>query len=509
MIHSERKSTKLGKRILALFISVFLLAIQIAFFFFSFVSIYSLQWLYITVEVFGILIVLVIYRDVQSSSSYKLTWTILILVLPIIGTVFYLFVKNSQNFPKRRIKKIEKALYSKIEENQVVADISNPSTLKIASFIKRDTKYNVYNNSKAIFYNDAKEHFVDMFEAIRNAKKYIFLEYFIVSKGKLLNELYEILKEKSEEGVEIKFLYDDVGSVGVFGRKEKRMFSQLRNLQLYSFAPLGFNLNPVMNYRDHRKICVVDGEVGFVGGANLADEYVHYIERFGHWRDNGVKIIGEACDNLLRLFIENWYLSTTRVLEFSDYKVENQKFALNNVVIPFGDGPMDTKNTYYDLFYTMFQTANRYIYISTPYFIIDDMMIKGLVMACKMGVDVKILIPGIPDKKTAYYFTLAHLGEILAAGGKVYKYNGFNHAKNIIVDDKYGFCGTVNLDYRSLFLHYECGVLLMDDSEIEKMRKDFEECISLSEELTFESWKKRNIFSRIFAFIFRVFSPLF
>lgn len=507
---SERKSTKTWKRVIAFFISLFLLAVQLILLYYSFKSIYHIQWLYILIQAIGLLIVFVIYQNANMSNSYKLTWTILILAVPIYGTTLYILVKNSQHLPKRRIKKITQNVYSSIQDNNVNEVTGDTNATKYISFLKKDTNYNAYNNSKINFFNNGKPLFDDILEALKNAKEYIFLEYFIVVEGILFNQLYEILKQKCAEGVKVRFLYDDVGSVGGLKIKKRRELEKINNLEIVAFAPLGTNMNPMINYRDHRKICVIDGSVGYIGGANIADEYANYIKRFGYWRDNGVKIYGEAVNNLVAMFIETWYMSTREVLSYKDYVKQHEVYHLNNCIQPFGDGPMSLNNISYDLFASMFSKSNSYIYISTPYFIIDDNMIKVLVMAIKMGVDVRILIPGIPDKKTTYALTMAHLGEILEAGGKIYKYTpGFNHAKNIIIDDKYAFCGTINIDYRSLFLHYECGALIINDPEILKIKDDFLRACEESELLTYTKWRKRNIFQRIIAFIFRVFSPLF
>lgn len=506
---NERRTIKLWKNVLTIFISLILFCTQIIILYLSY-NLKEFSVIYIVLEIIAIITILIIYRRVDESSAYKLTWTIIILSLPVFGIVLYLLVKNYQTLPKAKIYKIKKELYEKIEDNHKEQNFSDLEVAKILSFIKKDTNFDVYDNSNSYFYNDGKTLFESMFFDIKNAKKYVFLEYFIVGSGKLLDELLDILVLKASEGVEIKILYDDVGSVKVFKRKYKKQIENIKNIELVSFAPLGKNMNPIINYRDHRKITLIDGEIGYVGGANLADEYVHYITRFGYWRDNGIKIVGEACNNLLRLFSETWYLSTGVSLNFEEYCCKTKLKCQNNFIVPFGDGPMDNKSTFYDLFFSLFSIAKKSIYISTPYFIIDDMMIKSLVVACKMGVDVKILIPGIADKKMTYNLTMAHLGEILKAGGKVFKYNkGFNHAKNIIIDERYAFGGTVNIDYRSLFLHYECGILLIDDKSVLQMKSDFENELNDAEMINYSKWKKRNIFSRFIAFIFRVFSPLF
>ena len=346
-------------------------------------------------------------------------------------------------------------------------------------------------------------------EKIKEAKKYIFMEYFIISDGKLIDELIPVLEAKGKEGVEIKILYDGLGSKATLSKKTIDRFLAIPNLKICVYAPLGMNLNPSVNYRDHRKMTIIDGIYAFCGGDNLADEYIHKKERFGYWRDNAVLLEGSGVFGFLTMFNMMWYASSKEYLNILDYANDHKVDNPNDFVIPFADGPDTSTDIAYHTFEYMIQRANHKLYISTPYFIIDDEMINAIVRAKKSGVDVKILVPGIPDKKMVYVMTRAHYRELLECGCEIYEYSkGFNHAKNIIVDSKYAFCGTVNMDYRSLFLHFECGVVFSEDEEVLKMENDFIEATKDSKLVTLEAWSNRNIFAKIFAFLVRIFAPM-
>ncbi len=348
-----------------------------------------------------------------------------------------------------------------------------------------------------------------MLDKIKNARKYIFLEFFIIAEDKVFDELFPILVQKANDGIEVKIIYDAIGSGAVMRNKTVRKLNKTPNFKMVSYQPWGINFNLAVNYRDHRKIVVVDGLYSFVGGMNLADEYVHRTTRFGHWRDNGMLIEGESCYSYTLLFAQNWYMSTKEMLVIEDYKAVCEVSEQNGYVLPFGDGPTNRKNASYELFLSLIHNAKKSICISTPYFIIDSEFISALVQAVNSGVEVNLLIPGIPDKKMVYQVTQAHLKKLLESGANVYEYSaGFNHAKNIIVDNKYAFIGTTNLDYRSLFLHFECGNLLINTDSIIEMQNDFNSVISSSKCLDIEEWKKRSIINKTIPFVVTILGPL-
>ena len=385
-------------------------------------------------------------------------------------------------------------------------------SFRLSSLVYNLTGLYPHPNQGEEFYSDGLILFNEMLNEIDKAQKYIFLEYFIVASGVMFDELYSHLKMASERNVEIKFIYDYVGCnvPKVLSKKDLKRLKDLSNVTVTSFNPPGINLNFGINYRDHRKILLIDGMCAFVGGINIADEYIHKKEKYGFWRDNGMKINGSACFNYLIMFAKNWYMCTDEKLDIKKNKPEYSLKSLEGYIYPIGDGPENKLNPIYDIYLKMIENAKESIYISTPYFIIDNLFLKALVNQALSGVEVIILLPEIPDKKLVYMMSENNFYEIIKAGGKIYKYKGgFNHAKTLVVDSKYSIVGTVNVDYRSMFLHFECCNLLLGTSCIKKIEEDFLNVVSDSILVMLEESKKRNMFKKITSFFLSILGPLF
>lgn len=507
---SERVTTTILRKIINTVIGLLGIALQLFFYYAIFFSGWDLQIVYIVFQILGFLIVIALFNK-NMCSSYKMIWSIIILVFPLGGTIIYILFGNQAGFPKWKSNKIHKYLKDEIPANNCLEKLKNEDVLgyKLAKIIHSSTSFPIYNNSDVHFYNDVKDKHQMMLLKMKEAKKYIFMEYFIMADGVLMDSIIEVLKAKGSEGVTIKICYDDVGSKMAISKSLIKRLKSISNLELAKYEPLGFNFNPGVNYRDHRKQTIIDGKVAFVGGDNLADEYIHEKKRFGYWLDNAVMIEGEAVNNCVLGFAESWYMSTKEKIDTISFMSKDTREETNSYVMPFYDGPMNKENPIYNVFTAMTTNSQRYLYISTPYFIIDSEFINSIVLACQSGVDVKVLIPKIPDKKMVYAMSKSHIGDVLKYGGKVYTYTpGFNHSKNIITDDKYAFIGSANIDYRSLYLHLENGVLLINDKEIAEMKKDFLKSISESKEIKYETWKNRSILLKLFEFLCRIFSPL-
>ena len=517
MTQNERISLPLWKKLILYFISIIVFFIQLFLIVlvFQFNANYSegfnaVGYINIIVESLAVFYVLCIMRK-PISTNYKLTWSILILIFPIPFMVLYTINNRSLALSQKKLSKLLKNI-PKRNYNDNILDLKliDETAYNIVNVVQKETIFSpVYKNTKFKYFKNVYDKHLDMLEELKKAKKYIFMEYFIIAQGELMDEIISILKIKGADGVEIKILYDDIGSYGVMKKELIETLTNIPNLKLCNYEPIGVNFNVLVNYRDHRKITVIDGKIAYCGGDNLADEYIHKKERFGYWRDNCAKYEGMIVETFLLLFSEMWYLTTKEIIDIPKY-VSNYEVEDNSYIMAFGDGPNNINNPGYDLFLSLINSARKYIFISTPYFIVDYTLLEMLSLKAKSGVKVILLMPHIPDKKSAFYMGRERYGDILKAGANVYEFTpGFNHAKNIIVDDMYAFIGTMNMDYRSFFLHYECGAFICNSLEIYEMKNDFLDAVKESNEITYEIWKKRKWYQKLFAFLMNIFSPLF
>ena len=515
MTLNERISLPIWRRIILYLISFILFCVQIFVIFVALnyginQSFYGPRWVYpVTIAIGFIFVLYIIHKPMNT--AYKLTWSILILAFPVVFTIIYILNSTSRRLSKRSKREINQLTKSiKLNDDINQLELFDPKAAALVRTIQSSTFAPVDYNVETTFFDNGASKFEDMFSKMKQAKKFIFIEFFIIGKGYLLNDLYEILKQKGSEGVQIKILYDDIGSARVLSRGIIKKIAQIPNCKIANYEPLGLNIKFVVNNRDHRKIVVIDGEVAYCGGDNLSDEYANKKIRFGYWRDNCMKYEGRTVRTFSFLFAQMWYTSTKDEIDLSSLWSNDYIGTNTNYVCAFGDGPLFDGTPAYDLFLSLFTVAEKEILISTPYFIIDDIMIDLLALKIKQGIKVKLLMPKIPDKKSAFYMGRSNYRKILLAGGEIYEFTpGFNHAKNIIIDGKYAFIGTVNMDYRSMYLHYECGALLINDNSILEMRKDYLKAIEKSENITYEKWRKRPWYQKFAAFILNIFAPMF
>ncbi len=509
---NERRSFSIFAIILRSIVGFFLLLVQLLIYYILIFGLVDIPYITVISYILCIICVTIIYNS-NKNPSYKLTWTIVCFLFNVAGPIIYLLFGTGSNFPKSKHRKIQSYLDQKIITNDNLEKLKEFDSVgyKHAKLLHYGTDgYPLYNNTPNKFFKDGLDFYNDILDKIRNAKKYIFLEFFIIGEGQMFDELFPLLEQKASEGIEIKIIYDAIGSGSVLKRKTVRKYNNIPNIKMIAYNPFSKDLSFTVNYRDHRKIVIIDGLYSYVGGLNLDDEYIHNVIRFGHWRDNGMLLEGPACHSFTLLFAQNWYMSTKEMLLIEDYKVVNYpKYEENGYVFGFGDGPTNHKNPAYDMFLSLINNAKESIYISTPYFVIDSQFIAAITQAINSGVDVKIMIPGTPDKKSVYLVTQAHLKNILIAGGEVYEYTpGFNHAKNIVVDGKYAFVGTVNLDYRSLFLHFECGNLLLHTESIKDIENDFLDTVKQCKLITLNEWRKRPLRHKLLTFVVTALGPL-
>ena len=353
--------------------------------------------------------------------------------------------------------------------------------------------------------------FAKYLEELKKAEHYIFMEYFIIAEGYMWDSILEVLKEKAAAGVEVRLIYDDLGCVNTLPAQYYRTLQAcgIRCAAFNQFRPV---LNVVMNNRDHRKITVIDGHTAFTGGINLADEYINRKRRFGHWKDSGIWLYGEAVWTFTVMFLQMWSVITGTACEFGRYRPHIYhigEFEADGLVQPYGDSPMDSETVGESVYLNIINYAKRYLYIFTPYLIPDNETLTALCQAAKRGVDVRIVTPSIPDKKTVFLLTQSYYEPLMEAGVRIYEYlPGFIHSKSFVCDDEMATCGTFNVDYRSLYLHFECGVFLYKNSSVLQIRQDALNTFEVSEEMQLEKVRSRNLAVRMIQSVLRLFAPM-
>ena len=458
-------------------------------------------------EIIGFLIVLGLIRN-SKSYSYILPWIVIILLFPVVGSLLYLIIgynKKTSRILKKIINSEKKSKQYLVQDQEIREKVKNNSGIR---YITDYIHYPITTNNDIKYYKVGELAFEDMLKELKKAKKFIFLEYFIIKPGKMWNYILEILKEKVKNGVEVRIIYDDLGCINSLET------SYPKKLKKYGIECIVFNeLNPlsgfVINNRDHRKILVIDGKVAFSGGINIADEYINIGSKIGHWKDNAVKVLGDAVWSYTVMFLTMWNAFKNDNENFEKYKYKFTKEIKNRGYIsPYGETPLDEEIAGQNIYLNIINQANDYIYISTPYLIIDTDMMNALSLAAKRGVDVKIIIPGIPDKKIVYSLSESYAELLIKEGVKVYKYTpGFIHAKVFVSDDKKANVGTINLDYRSLYLNFECGMYMENVECIKEIKEDMIDTINKSFELTKKDIKKSPLKS-IKQALLRLIAPL-
>ncbi len=418
----------------------------------------------------------------RDESSYKLLWVIVIAALPVLGAFMY-FAFGNKNTGRKLKKKLLKAS-SEITENitidssKYVTEVRNDNTRigQTLAHITKSTGFPVMKNGTSKYYSFGEYMFKDMCEDLKKAEEYIYVEYFIIQAGKFWNTLTDIMAERAAAGVEVRVMYDDLGSISTYSVKELKALNE-RGIKCIPFNPF-LLIKSQLNNRDHRKIMVIDGKIAYSGGVNLADEYINEIERFGRWKDIGFRITGEAVTSYAYMFIEFWNAFSFDKITRNLLKRKNEEGertdADNGYILPYYDSPMRDEHTSNELFTEMLSVATKYVWFYTPYLILGDTLFDALIRAAKRGVDVRIIMPGIPDKKMVFRLSRSYYEDLLNAGVKVYEYTpGFVHAKAFIADDIIAGIGTVNLDYRSLFLHFECNSVFYKADIIKELKQDY------------------------------------
>lgn len=473
------------------------------------------EWIAIFTRVLAAILVLLIYNQ-NKTSAMKMPWIILIMTLPIFGIALYLLIGLSISTKKMReqYREVDRIIFPLLPDNQEVADrlkAEDKRIYNIARYIHDHSHYPIYDNTDIVYYDDAADGLEAQKEELAKAEKFIFMEYHAIENAESWHGIQEILEDRVRAGVEVRVFYDDMGSIGFINTDFVKLMES-KGIRCRVFNPFSPGMNIFLNNRDHRKVTVIDGRVGFTGGYNLANEYFHLTEPFGYWKDTGIKITGDAVKSLTATFLEMWNAirgddenDTDYAQYFPDYDYQARE---NGFVIPYADLPLDEEQVGEDVYISLAEYAADYAWYITPYLILTDEMIHALGLAAKRGVDVRVITPGIPDKKIVYSITRSYYNSLVRNGVRIFEYTpGFCHAKMSIADDRIATCGTINLDYRSLYHHFENACLYADCNAVMKTREDFENMFAQCREVT-EDYKNPRAGRRFIQLVIRLFAPL-
>lgn len=451
----------------------------------------------------------------KGPGAYKLTWIFMILLFPVFGGLLYLFFtfqSTTRTFSRRAAKTEFKAKgmlsfpgtgYARLREEL-------PQCSAQVKYLQKHAGFPVYTDSETKYLSPGEEKFKYLLEELKKAERYIFLEYFILEEGVMWDTILEVLKEKAKQGVTIRLMYDDLGCFLLLPKDYPEQMAQL-GIECRVFNRFKPVLTSMQNNRDHRKIAVIDGKVAFTGGINLADEYINAIEKYGHWKDASVMIRGKAAWSFTLMFLQMWELAGDGDEDYSRFYpwlLEDCPIKAPGFVQPYADSPMDKENVGEHVYLQIVNQARDYLYINTPYLIIDESMMSALCLAAKSGVDVRIVTPHKPDKRYVHITTQSYYRELLSAGVRIYEYSkGFIHSKTFVSDDTVATVGTTNLDFRSLYLSFECGALMYCTEAVHQVKEDFLDTLSICQEIT-EKDCQCGVLKRICQDILRLFAPL-
>ncbi|MEG2738709.1 cardiolipin synthase [Clostridium sp.] len=471
--------------------------------------------LYIFFFIISVLVVIYIVSRTDNP-SYKLAWTIPVLLFPIFGGLFYLIFGGKKMNTKFK-KKVEKVyLESKdllVQDESIMKELEqiDKSIANQARYTSEFALSPIYKNTTTEYLSPGENFYEKLIEELKKAKRYIFMEYFIIHEGKMWNTILDIMEQKVKEGVDVRVIYDDMGCLTTLPYKYNEELIR-RGIKCQVFNPFVPFLSIILNNRDHRKITVIDGHTAFTGGINLADEYINEIVRFGHWKDASLMLKGDGVWNLTVMFLQLWSFNSREKVDYAKYKPLSEykeMFESDGYVQPYADSPLDDETVGENVYLNIISKAKDYVYINTPYLIIDNELVTALTLAAKSGVDVRIVTPHIEDKWYAHIVTRAYYPQLIKAGIKIYEYTpGFIHSKTVVSDDVLATIGTINFDYRSLYLHFECGVWLYKTKSVMQIKEDYLNTLDLCMEISLEDCKHVKIYDRILTAILRVFAPL-
>lgn len=461
------------------------------------------------------IIVLVYIINTEGNPAFKLSWILCVMAVPVVGTIFYIYVhlQLETRFVQNRLAALRMETEPYMDQDQKITDAlweGKSANAQLSYYLSHQLGFPTYRNTEAEYFPVGEAKFTSMIKELEKAEKFIFMEYFIVEEGIMWNTILGILKRKAAEGVEVRFMYDGMCAFDLLP------YSYPKKLQKYGInCKMSNKIRPfvstIQNNRDHRKICVIDGQVGYVGGVNLADEYINEKERFGHWKDTAVLLRGDAVQSLTMIFLQMWDVDMRGVEPYGKYLTKkadtlNEKLGY---VIPYADSPFDHENVGEEVYFHILNHAKKYVHIMTPYLILDNEMLTTLIRAAKSGIEVIIIMPHIPDKWYAFAVAKTYYKELIEGGVQIYEYTpGFVHAKIFVSDDDTATVGSINLDFRSLYLHFENGVFIYDNPEVQKVEEDFQNTLAKCHKVTVTEVRNRGILMKMAGQVLRLVAPL-
>lgn len=512
-----QKPSKWAKILLNRKVPIFLFfLLELAFLVFSYISLQEhfpsiILWEHL-LSVFTFFYLL--NRSMDSRS--KLSWLIIIALFPIFGTALLYF--SLADFGVRRLKKrlVEATVQASgyLTTESEVEDYllhSDRQLQRLAYFLKQSpAHFPIYGDTEVTYFPLGDDMLPALLEDLKKAERYIFMEYFIIDEGVMWGEILAILEEKAKAGLDVRVMFDGMNEMTTLSYDYIERLHKV-GIKAQAFSPVKPILSTYYNYRDHRKITVIDGQVAYTGGVNIADEYVNKRQRFGHWKDTALRLDGSAVQTLKALFLTMW--SVTGVDDPADMdrylQEKSQKKKSEGLVLPYANSPLTYHKVAENVYLHLLNTSTDYVYIMTPYLILDDELVRAMTFAARRGVDVRIIMPGIPDKQYAFDIATTYFKALLGAGVRIFRYTpGFVHAKVYVSDDQQAVVGTINTDYRSLYQNFENGVYLYKNLEVLKIEQDFEATQALSEEVTLESLSKMPMFHRLGGYLFSLIGPL-
>ena len=454
------------------------IALQLAFFFWIYVWLDNKYqaWGYGSFALISAILTIHILNEKQNA-SFKMAWLIPVLLFPVFGTLFYVFVQlqmETKIFAKR-IAEVQKRTDHFLEQDTAVYErLSRRSrrNANLSHYMKKSGGYPTWDRTNFKYFPLGDEFYTDVLQELQKARRYIFVEYFIISKGILWDSILKILEQKAKEGVEVRILYDGMNSFSNLPHDYPKEL-EAKGIRCRIFNPIRPAISTSQNNRDHRKILVIDGHTAYTGGVNLADEYINAEQRFGYWKDAAIRLEGAAVWNFTVIFLNCWNAFRPQETDYAPYAPTRLPKGSDGVVQPYTDSPLDEEPLAETVYLNILAQAQRYVYLYTPYLAVGEEMLDALKTAAKRGVDVRLVLPGIPDKKLVFRLSRSYYVPLLRAGVRIYEYTpGFLHAKCYVSDDHLAVVGSINMDYRSLFLHFECGALLYSNSQVIALRED-------------------------------------